>query len=732
MDESSSESNQGVASVARPSLEDTITNILPSYSMFTSTIRINATVPESEDNDDDNPPPDYADSISSISSSTFVERLSLRGRDSADTRASHDENLTTSLNDNLIVVDENTGTWQETILDNIHRLPNLTFESQKISQAIKVEIQFTKDICEVGVKPEHIDPSMFEYKQDDFLNGYIKIQNTSDEPIPFEMFYLSFEGNFIIANRLDKSDKHPIKIRKFLEMFDFSGSWNQGHIHRLVTDYDNPYVCPYMFDPLDGSYLSFGEKRIIFPNKVYKRYFTFRIPNNLLDSECNGHNLSKHVRLPPTLGISRWELGHFPEREHNRIKDFSMVDTSISYGVTARFIGRKSTLEDVERVNTTFTIDKRLVNSKGDEYVILKELTNYIRVIKTSIIPADNERSIRLLQNRLMYDNLINRIKEKIEMGQQMVKSIENKELDAASIDIGQSLSEIELAKCKQSYKENFLSKVKNNVENYEVYLPLIKRSLTGSKNIGTLKLSSLKQEYCIGYIPPVRFREQSIEEITPSWKFDIPLDLTFSFPIGSSVSLPVIKQVSAELVVLTIRSPRLPIPIEFDHDLIYNKQADKNLGYYDEDSFQNNITIPFQRLSTELYGLSKILGVDNFKLEKQLVEDISSICELVEKKINLSIPDMKVNKGRFNSKSVKWDVKESTAMASMTIGVNLESLVVKEGNQTLSKSYDRFTLVPDFQSCFMSRLYHIKLTLTLSNNDRLRIKVPIRIQKLS
>ncbi|KAG7661170.1 BUL1, partial [[Candida] subhashii] len=196
------------------SIDDTIGSILPSYSMFTNTIRMNATVPE---NDEDNniTPPNYTiistqmfDQSSSISSNTSqIQQLSLTG--STSTRATNEDS--DFENAPFIIADENTGTWQETILDNVHRLPNLTFESHKISEAVKLAISFTKDICEIGKVPELIDPSVFEYKQGDLLNGYITIKNTSERPIPFEMFYLLFEGNFMIANPNDRKSRVPVK-----------------------------------------------------------------------------------------------------------------------------------------------------------------------------------------------------------------------------------------------------------------------------------------------------------------------------------------------------------------------------------------------------------------------------------------------------------------------------------------------------------------------------------------
>ena len=80
----------------------------------------------------------------------------------------------------------------------------------------------------------------------------------------------------------------------------------------------------------------------------------------------------------------------------------------------ARFIGRKSTWEvDFGKIDTPSN-STRIVNSQGDEYIILKELTNYFRVVKKTPIPTDNERLMKLLENKLMYNNFILRIKEKL------------------------------------------------------------------------------------------------------------------------------------------------------------------------------------------------------------------------------------------------------------------------------------------------------------------------------
>ena len=47
-----------------------------------------------------------------------------------------------------------------------------------------------------------MDPSNREFKQGDYLHGYVTIRNTSDQPIPFDMVYVVFEGTFTTLDTL--------------------------------------------------------------------------------------------------------------------------------------------------------------------------------------------------------------------------------------------------------------------------------------------------------------------------------------------------------------------------------------------------------------------------------------------------------------------------------------------------------------------------------------------------
>ena len=119
--------------------------------------------------------------------------------------------------------------------------------------------------------------------------------------------------------------------------------------------------------------------------------------------------------------------------------------------------------------------------------------------------------------------------------------------------------------------------------------------------------------------------------------------------------------------------------------------------------------------------------------MERQLVDDLKAICQLQHQQFNLVVSGLEINGKPFCKDSINWNIEQDSAKASIKIGLNLEKLLLKgEINPTkLSKSYDRFTLVPDFQSCYMTRLYHIRLTVHLSNGTYSNIKVPVRIQKV-
>ena len=132
------------------------------------------------------------------------------------------------------------------------------------------------------------------------------------------------------------------------------------------------------------------------------------------------------------------------------------------------------------------------------------------------------------------------------------------------------------------------------------------------------------------------------------SWKLVIPLKISikpFETPMKSQ-NLPTIKSISADMVVVTIKSPKYPIPIEFDHGMLYNNDTGQP---FDETLFKNNIVEPFKEYALELYQLSQELGEKNFNIERQLSEDIKSMCQLQCKISELHVANLKINGHSWN-----------------------------------------------------------------------------------
>ena len=682
-------------------------SILPLYHMYTSTISKSLDL-----NDDNNvfEPPTY-DDISTISSShTLSNPNNLSDSRQNSTSNINSRSSISSESTDFIVADESTGQWQETILDNVHKLKRLTdCEDNEYAKNLKVEMFFTEDVGRVGVKPTFVDVLKYEYKQGDLINGYVMVENFSDKPIPFDMFYVLFEGNFSVHSnyQLGSTGEPKVISKKFLEMFDFSASWNYAHINRLVTEYTNPFTCPDGIDYLDNTRQAFGSERLIHPNRKYKRFFTFQIPENLLDSTCD-HSLSAHTALPPSLGVPRSgkSLNNAKPNPSSRVKDFAFIDTNISYSVDARFIG-KASMYGEDKVNLLKKSNSKIINSSGDEFLILKDTQHLVRIVQKDKEIGINERIDKFRYDKLLLDNFMARVDERLEFAEEMLaalsdsgtnntvspitsnnsSSILNTMVSPASIfsnpssslsssphchsgsislmshsnSISHTIAD-ELTKFRQLYKPKGSTCSKRigkdgvlyeELDFYKMFFPFQKKSLTGaSKFLGTVVLSTPRIPYIVKYVQPAEFRQSEV--VSNLLKFQVPIDLEYvlleSNPDMKN-KLPEIRKVSVELIAETIKSDEFPLPFEINHDMLFenNKLYTKThkLAYeYDTDYFDEMVIRPTKRKVVRLKNLAKELGPDVFRMEAKLASDIKSICNLKTKRIIMCVDHVTCDNG--------------------------------------------------------------------------------------
>ncbi|KAK6456137.1 Bul1 N terminus-domain-containing protein [Scheffersomyces xylosifermentans] len=668
-------SSSGLNYLRSPAHENTpIWNILPSYQMYQSTFS-KSIRPSSEDLRVN--PPAYEGSSSSRTVEGYFPMVPDRIPESA----------LESVPRSIPIRSQPYTSWETSILGNTHKLKRVEDFDPKAADSLKVTIQMTKNICERGEKPTLLDSQYLEYKQGDSLSGFITIENTSNKAIPFDMFFVVLEGkSCALGEHVDP--KNPLLFYKFLNMFDYNASWTPAFFNGDEFDEDH-------MDPIDNTVLRLPMEKYFEPKVKYKRFFNFVLPEKLLDCACEVHNLSKHCELIPTFGLARDQfLKRLKETRtvkqpsqnnvaptgvvgilDSNIKDLSFPGTSISYSVEARIVGRSS-----DYVKTPQTLEP-----EDAEFIILNESSLYFRVIPKERLSIEYDKSFLERESKRTLKSLKLRVENKIELGKQKLGRGGSSE----------SNGHVELPKYKYSNNSNT-----NNTNaspksefDYEALYPLRKKQLTTVKVVGIVSISTPVTDYIITYCPPRKFREvMGGVSATATIPVNIPITLMMSVGDKKSFKPPEIKAIRADLVAVTFRTQKYPIPIEITNDLIFQNKPDckDNLDIY--------VAHPFRRYRKELANLENSLGSD-FSLEPQLVMDVKALSNLTSKYNSLRIDDVAYKTRRG------WLLR---------------------GN---SSENDSYCLVPNFQSCIVGRSYYISISVKLSNNEVYIIKVPLTIQ---
>ena len=77
------------------------------------------------------------------------------------------------------------------------------------------------------------------------------------------MFPVVFEGALTLGNNNRPIVQPPVNIVRFLTMFDFNASWNDGSLDRLVSDNNNPHIPKNDVDPYDNTQIQLNHKKNI-------------------------------------------------------------------------------------------------------------------------------------------------------------------------------------------------------------------------------------------------------------------------------------------------------------------------------------------------------------------------------------------------------------------------------------------------------------------------------------
>lgn len=277
-------------------------------------------------------------------------------------------------------------TYGHTVLDNIDKLSRLN------SAPIDIQIFVTKQVP-VPNSSNDLETRLKEYSTGDLINGYIIITNTSNEPIPFGLFTVSLEGTIKATERKSNPDDYDygnnkfskILMKKFLKMYDLNASYGYSHVPNSAgIEYE-----AFTFDSYDDSFLGLPNERILQPHVKYKKYFTFKFPNKLLDTTCSS-GLLPHTLSPPSMGIDKSSFyGKADNIELNKAlgygflshrgtpvltRDYSFDDMSVNYSIEAKFIDKlgndKRDPFHYDDINDENADKKNYVISKSSQYFV--------------------------------------------------------------------------------------------------------------------------------------------------------------------------------------------------------------------------------------------------------------------------------------------------------------------------------------------------------------------------
>lgn len=691
-----------------PSFEDVpLWNILPSYELYLSTFSKSVN-PLSEDYVAE--PPTYEEP------SPVLSELDNEYTDYFGQRPS------SSGSQNAVAITR----WENTIAANTHRLKRLATLNKSLADSLKIQIVLTRSPGMKDRPPVIYDSLLIEYTQGDSIHGFVTVCNTHSEPITFDVFSVIFEGRIAVNSNEGESGLKPIVFYKFLNMFDFSASWTPANFEAQSSDLLE------MIDSIDGSNLFFPRERYLVPGMVYKKFFNFTIPEKLLDSACEVHDVPAHCNLIPSIGLDKdvfllrlRQMRLTPKKPEKAsfsmaptpstkgppiqppkkpaanviVKDFCFLDTSISYSVEARMIGKLSSYGKGMAVST-------------DEFIMLKEASSPLRIVPRPQEDESNSESVA----RKHYEAFRRTIEKTIDLGRRLDEG-------RADAKLPQRRSSV----VKQTYQNGTASAFTKpqDPETYEVHLPYKKKTLTQPVKVaGMVKATFSRREHVAEYIMPFSYKPlvPGAPKGAPNAlnQIRVPVSLQFKSSEAKGCRPPEIKSVTGKLMICTVRTKKYPIPLQLTQDMKFQNSLAHN------DSIDRYVSAPFSKYLSELTKYIGKYGHEVMNVNQQTIMDVKSLAHLELKTNSLKLDSLvvKTASGLAHWQESNGDWGEF--LKQLDLQFDFRSLYPKDSKSLSDEMRTALSLVPSFESCLMCRYYYIHIDIKLYNGDTLPIRVPL------
>lgn len=672
-------------------------------------------------------PPDYSPSlISADSSADQLLNNNESGLFTSVTTAPSSSLLSIPSSSFAPQVSASTELYDKNIVDNYHRLPQFD------QQGLNISINITKNLPGPHTTNEN-ESILKEYSSGDIVHGYVVIENKSGKDVPFKGFYVTLEG---VTTVVDTTRKAMIN-KKFLIMVDLSATWTPSAISSSAVNQDYVYGT---VDAVDGCFIGLPDERIIKPGLKYKKFFTFKLPYNVLDDKCR-HEQNLHLLLPPSLGFNKlYKNGKYADIEIDPIlkygyrsfpggggpvivEDLTRNLISISYSINALFVddesprcnGKLSVIKHGEHFlrfipfgfgESLFSSKRILSNFKSVIEMNLRSCENFLEGdVKTKESISRHTSSLYSSSTNINHSSNSHAvpiqfpIRNENGIPTEITRHITYQSKPSSKFSFGKSFSSepchgaltittgvpkdgIPYVAPKLIHKVNKIDNMNNKgIENFNNLLDILK---TNEKRV--------------------------IDELT--------LDLNFESSLNGSsdgiLNLPKLKNVAVDLLALNIYSNN-SIPMKLSSDIFLNQDDTRDLLSGFKSQFK-----PYMKQYQEYQSKFEQLGMKiDSHFDKNIHRDLLAIEEIKCDSFvisNLFQTDKDFNANQTNWKSIKPN--EFTKQIKVKFDLNQEK--VKEA------------LVPTFQSCLITRAYFIQVSLTFKDGVKTDIKIPIRVRNFN
>ncbi|KAH3684730.1 hypothetical protein WICPIJ_004316 [Wickerhamomyces pijperi] len=609
------------------------------------------------------------------------------------------------------------------IVDNYHTFPQLDVPG------LDIKIHVTKNVPIPDTKNENESP-LKEYTSGDIVHGYVIIENNTSRDIPFYGFYVTLQGTISV---IDMKSKKQI-LKTFLSMVDLSASWSYACISSSAVNQQYQYgTC----DIVDGAEFGLRNDRILAKGRKYKKFFTFKFPYTLLDTSCR-HDQPLHLLLPPTLGFNKlYKRGKYSD---------VVVDPLLNYGLNASVKGSPIMTKDLsdELVSVSYSINAVLISNERSEtkgLEVLKHqefflrfipfgfneslfsskslLKNFKKVIQMNLKQCENFFNGEYKPKVLIQENTASLTP----MNSKMNGHFPLRNEDEIPTEVRKTL--------KFSSKPSFLSKkpVSHGIISISSKIPKDGLPYMAPSLIQKLNEKSMLTEKGYENLNNMLTTLSNTErKVLDNLSITLRYESSQSSLIGSSTNLrsvksndalknlPKLESVDVELIALNIFSDS-NVPIKLSADIFIDQNStsqDDFLGTFKSQfsGYQKQYDEHKKKFDQLEMNIDRFFAPTVYKDLRSII-DMTSTSTVVKKLFTCKM------------KQSEWTKPKPTDGQSDFNGYEKKVTIKLDLMKNISE-----TLIPNFQSCLLSRFYFLKVKLAFNGGVVTDLKIPIRLRK--